>query len=242
MSLIYLILILLVISNIFFISLLIKKGKFEDFKYLIQKKVELKNEKDFIAPKELVEHQKEEIKLLKYFIELCEKHDIKYIATAGTLLGAIRHKGFIPWDDDIDLALPKESIHKLKNLTEEMKKDNIYIDFEPRKRNLFKTDLTINQLHYIDNSMNKKDIWIDLFEFEFKDNLYYHKTKFQQEKCPKEIFLKEEFEETIDVPFENIKIKVPKNPYKLLRRMFGDWENLIYDGLHQFKDKEVGMK
>lgn len=242
MSLIYLILILLVISNIFFISLLIKKGKFKDFKYLVQKTVELEKEKDFIAPRELIEHQKKQVKLLKYFIELCEKHDIKYVATAGTLLGAIRHKGFIPWDDDIDLALPKESIDKLKNLTEEMKKDNIYIDFEPKKTNLFKPDHTINQLHYIDSSMNKKDIWIDLFEFQFKDNLYYHKTEYQQEVCLKEIFLKEEFEETTDVPFENIKIKVPKNPYKLLRRMFGDWENLIYEGLHEFKDKEVGMK
>ena len=37
-------------------------------------------------------------------------------------------------DDDIDLALPKESIDKLKNLTEEMKKDNIYIDFEQEKQ------------------------------------------------------------------------------------------------------------
>lgn len=45
--------------------------------------------------------------------KVCEEHNLRYYIWAGTMLGAIRHKGFIPWDDDLDIAMPRPDYDKL---------------------------------------------------------------------------------------------------------------------------------
>ena len=57
--------------------------------------------------------QRVERMIFKDFIDTCEQHSLRYFGIAGTGIGALRHKGFIPWDDDIDVALPAEDFHKL---------------------------------------------------------------------------------------------------------------------------------
>ena len=68
--------------------------------------------KDF-SPEELRKWQLKLLEILVYFRDFCEEHDIKFFLSGGTCLGAIRHKGFIPWDDDIDVVLLREDYEKL---------------------------------------------------------------------------------------------------------------------------------
>lgn len=70
----------------------------------------------FKATRELKELQAIEFDLLVKFDEVCRKHKLTYYISGGTLLGAVRHKGFIPWDDDVDVLMPREDYDRFSKM------------------------------------------------------------------------------------------------------------------------------
>ena len=58
------------------------------------------------------------VEMLRSFAEYCEKYGLRYYLVGGTLLGAVRHQGFIPWDDDIDVGMPREDYGRFLSLVE----------------------------------------------------------------------------------------------------------------------------
>ena len=99
-----------------------------------------------ISPEVLQKVKEKEFEILCAFDDFCKENDIKYSLAYGTLLGAVRHGGFIPWDDDIDIIMNKENFDKLVSAWEVKHPDNycrIKISITIIRKPLRKSDLTI---------------------------------------------------------------------------------------------------
>lgn len=68
---------------------------------------------DFVVEEKMKRAWAAELEVLSEIIRVCKKYNLTYYADLGTLLGAVRHKGFVPWDDDIDIALKRKDYLKL---------------------------------------------------------------------------------------------------------------------------------
>lgn len=66
--------------------------------------------------KEVKELQEKILEIYLVFKKICEDNNFRYFAIGGTCLGAVRHKGFIPWDDDMDIAMPRSDYEKFKKM------------------------------------------------------------------------------------------------------------------------------
>lgn len=69
-----------------------------------------------LSPQELRAIQEKSLEILVYFKEFCQKHGLLFYFCGGCCIGAIRHKGFIPWDDDIDVFMPRKDYERLAQL------------------------------------------------------------------------------------------------------------------------------
>lgn len=119
-----------------------------------------------------------QLDLLNEFDRVCKKHDLKYILDFGTLLGAIRHKGFIPWDDDIDVSMLREDYDKLMEIGPQEFKYPYFLQNEHTDQYF---DMDVTRLRRSDTtSLNRNDIlhenqynlgvFLDIYAFDFIPN------------------------------------------------------------------------
>ncbi len=117
----------------------------------------------------LEEQKKIMLDILLDFDRVCRENDITYSLAYGTLLGAVRHKGFIPWDDDIDVTVTRANYNKIKNImNEQLNAGHRFVCVENEK--LFSAPLakvidTNTVLKQIGHKSDKMDlgVYIDIF-------------------------------------------------------------------------------
>lgn len=98
-----------------------------------------------IAEESLKKMQQRGLDMALYFDAFCEKHELTYFLCGGCCIGAIRNGGFIPWDDDVDVFMPREDYEKLKRLWKDTPKYAIqYPTREQPTQNQFVTICDIN--------------------------------------------------------------------------------------------------
>ena len=117
----------------------------------------------------LRKHQLIMFDALKEIDEICKKNKIKYYLFAGTALGAIRHKGFVPWDDDLDIIMPREDYEKFLTVAKNQLDNKYYLQSEFSEHwPMFYSKLRVNnttcmERYYPKDSMMHQGIFIDIF-------------------------------------------------------------------------------
>ena len=116
-----------------------------------------------------ISSQNEELKILESTVSFLDSHNLNYYLACGTLLGAVRHKGFIPWDDDIDVTMPRPDYEKLLQLNREKSlwpQSLELCSFEDGTLNspymkLFDRTTKIVEENYSQDDV--RSLWIDIF-------------------------------------------------------------------------------
>ena len=157
--------------------------------------------------------------LFKKIIPILEKHNITYWIYGGTLLGAVRHKGIIPWDDDVDISILEDDKDKLLNLKTEF--NTLDLDI---------TDIFFGYKIYDKKGQIIKDKdfrypFIDIFITKKYDNIIKFTSQQALNLWKNDYFTIDELYPLKKYQFEDYYVYGPNNPYAYLDRIYPDWKN-----------------
>lgn len=122
--------------------------------------------------------QLRQLEILKEIDKVCKKLNIKYWLDGGTLLGAVRHGGFIPWDDDIDIAMDEKDLKRFSNEAQTLLPEDLFVQTpitDPTSKEPIVKVRDLNSL-YIEHGDHfltsyKKGIYVDIFPFGSHPNI-----------------------------------------------------------------------
>lgn len=106
------------------------------------------------------ELQSKELELLKNFIDICKQNNLKYYLVCGSALGAVKYKGFIPWDDDIDVAMPRDDYESFCAIAHSYLPEKYFLQTfktEPQFRTIY-AKLRDSSTTFIESSVSDKNI------------------------------------------------------------------------------------
>lgn len=120
--------------------------------------------------------QLHQLKILMQLVTIFEKEKISYFAIGGTALGAIRHQGFIPWDDDIDIAIPRPDYDKFLTLQKELPKNLLILNHKfNHNYPLYFSKVVDTKLPLVEDRLSKygfeQGIFIDIFPWDEIENV-----------------------------------------------------------------------
>jgi len=181
-----------------------------------------------------VKDKKNLIKLFKQSIKIMEDNNIEYWIIGGTLLGSIRDKGLISWDDDADIAIIKEHINKLLLLEDEFKKHNIGIVSWFGGYKLYDLNGT---------DIKRKDFkfpFVDIFTEIKKDDIYMFESALANERWPLEKYKYDDIFPLKRYEFEDFQVYGPNKGLEMVNKIYSGWQNnalKIYDHTTHVKTK-----
>lgn len=136
----------------------------------------------------VISHLHDELSdIYKVFSEVCEQNNLKYFVVGGTLLGAVIHKGYIPWDDDLDVAMPRDDYDLFVNEVSKKLPNGYYLHHTTTDPEYWLSFAKVRkcgtefQEEKRANIKEHNEIYIDIFPFEYagKQNTVSHKLKWK---------------------------------------------------------------
>jgi lipopolysaccharide cholinephosphotransferase len=147
------------------------------------------NRCEYIISENMKDVRQVQLDLLEKFTDVCERNNLKFFLSGGSLIGAIRHQGYIPWDDDIDLIMPRKDFEKLREIAAYEFKEPYFLQTEESDPDIFlggfarlrNSNTTHIEPWYMDNPAGNLGIWIDICVLDFLyENLHDRQKQIQK--------------------------------------------------------------